>query len=346
MDERLALPDSHPRIVFLLGLQRCGSTWLANIFDSSPETLCFMEPFSRDDGIFKMLPDSMLFLNGDCPPGKEQLAHDFLCRLVNAKRIFTNQSIYSPFRFVVEKRLATLLSRVPWPRLQARIHTARHINFNRFASYAPLVAKNRAPSVYFIKELRLYGKIPWIRQWFPSAKILCLIRHPCTLVDSVLRWFQRGRLVELKHDISMITEVLSAQKIGARYQELIAQCQGDDPVKRISLLWRVAYETMAQQLAGDPAGQVLYHEDFCLEPEKETRKLFGYTGVPLGPETVNYIRRSTQSARESSGVTETLRHSCRHVQERRGAVDPAIESAVMSIVGDSPLMRHYEPTAE
>lgn len=346
MGEDPANRGNQPRIVFLLGLQRCGSTWLANIFDSSPETLCFMEPFSRDDGIFRSLPDAPVFLDNPCPYLQESFAEDFQPRLLNAKRIFSARSIYSPAFFIAEKRLALILQHLPWTRLQARLRTSRHINFNRFESSGPVIRKNRHPTAMVIKELRLYGKIPLIRQWFPSSRIICLLRHPCALVDSVMRWFRRGRLIELERDIRVITEMFRTQKIGARYEGLIAQCQGKDLAKRIALLWRIAYESMVSQLSGDANGRVFLHEEFCLHPEETARNAFDFAGISLGTDTIQYLDNSSQKSPEHGGVTETIRSSRTHYREWRKRIDPTVEKDVMSIVHDSPLMRRFAPFEE
>lgn len=48
--------------VLILGCERSGSTWLANIFDSHPRVNLFMEPFAQYAGLFPGFPDRNVYL--------------------------------------------------------------------------------------------------------------------------------------------------------------------------------------------------------------------------------------------------------------------------------------------
>jgi len=341
-----SLPEAPPRILFLLGLQRCGSTWVSNIFDSSPDSLCFMEPFSRDQGIFRALPDAPLFLEEGLPLLQERFADCFLPNLLNAKRIFSPRGLTSPAFFAMEKRLSLLLASLPWVRLQNRLQVARHINFNRFDPSAPLVRKKKRPLIALIKELRLYGKIPLLRQWFPTAKIICLLRHPCAQVESILRWLREGRLVELHRDLLVVTESLRAQRIGLGYEEILEKCRGENLAKRAALLWRVAYEAMERQLALDAEARIFLHEEFSIHPEETTQRAFAFAGIDFSQSTRRYLGKSSKADSRHGGVTNTRRNSRVHYREWRDRIDPALEADILSIVRDSPLMRHYAPAKD
>ena len=107
MSEELT-PNS---IVFILGCQRSGTTWLANIFDSSPDTLLFMEPFSVPYGIFPDFPESSYVLERTSPFLDNYLHHEVVRLILHYKTLVSRKSLYDPNWFRIERFLAHLILR-------------------------------------------------------------------------------------------------------------------------------------------------------------------------------------------------------------------------------------------
>ena len=92
-------------LIFVLGCQRSGTTWLANILDSSPDILLFMEPFSIPFNIFPEFPEPSFFLDHSSPHLDHFLQTEFPTRLMQYKTLISKKSLYDPARFQMERRL-------------------------------------------------------------------------------------------------------------------------------------------------------------------------------------------------------------------------------------------------
>ena len=70
--------------VFLLGCERSGSTWLANIFDAHPDVELWMEPFADYAELFPAVPDRNAWL-GQATPALEVAIRQGYARLPGLK---------------------------------------------------------------------------------------------------------------------------------------------------------------------------------------------------------------------------------------------------------------------
>ena len=57
------MSERHLPPIFILGSERSGSTWLANIFDAHPGVEFYMEPFADYAGIFPEVPGRNIYID-------------------------------------------------------------------------------------------------------------------------------------------------------------------------------------------------------------------------------------------------------------------------------------------
>ena len=100
MRETPSLPES---LIFILGIQRSCTTWLANIFISSPDVLLFMEPFSPPYGIFPDPPHHFYFLERSSSFLDNLLCQQMPGRLLRYKSRVFQKSMTHPFWFRFER---------------------------------------------------------------------------------------------------------------------------------------------------------------------------------------------------------------------------------------------------
>lgn len=138
-------------LLFVLGIQRSGTTWVANIFDASPDTLLFMEPFAPACGLFPDFPETGYFLNSAPPAITRLLRETMYRRLYRRKFLFLHRSLRSPSYFRFERGIARMAERfskfAPW-QLQRRVLQFSQLNLNRLDTFAEKLEAQAAGAEY------------------------------------------------------------------------------------------------------------------------------------------------------------------------------------------------------
>lgn len=341
------IPAMFEEPIFLLGTERSGTTWLANIFDTSPETLLFMEPFAPDYHIFPEFPDATYFLEHSSPFLQGLLKDKLPERLLKYKHLLNDSSLTAPRWFQLERSIVSStkrLSRFMPFILRERFRKFELLNLNRFESAFPVPLKHNNPPVWVIKELRLAGKIPILLDAFPNASFVVIIRHPAATIHSMLNWFQKGRLGELRQDMHTFLERIEVQNVADSYRDLIDKARQGDLVCRLALYWRMSYEVMCGQLHDLPRAHILPYEKLSVEPLSTTKEIFSQVGLEWSQALEEYVLHSTsESAGKGSSVINTVRDSRTYYQSWTQTISDTTFQTVMSMVGDSVLMELFQP---
>ena len=349
----MTIPLPRPdRLVLILGIQRSGSTWLANIFDHREDTLLFMEPFAPYAQIFPEAPPTNVFLTEGTRHVADLFGSPLIERLGRIKTLFTSRAATDPGWFRWERRSWHLLTRFnQWLPARVALHLHRRllryhlVNLNRFDPTYPLYRKHRAPRVWVIKDLRLAGWTPVLRNVLPGTPKIVIIRHPMANVHSILTWLERGRLGELNADLSDFLDVLSAQSAGESYRALIDRCRTGSLAHRVALYWRVHNEALIRGLDGCPDFQLVVHEQLASAPLATVRRIFNELGLPASPDAETYVSFSSEShhAITVASPTDTNRNSAEEYRGWQTRIAPDVEDAVAAIVEDSFLLPLFEP---
>lgn len=328
------------KLVFLLGCQRSGTTWLSNIFDSSPDTWFFMEPFARAEAIFPELPASYRFLCEPDPALSQLLQSELPARLLAHKTLFARGPAASATALRFDRLASRAIQRARRlvPRaLHDRARRFDLLSLNRSDSRAPQSVKRRHPSAWVIKELRLAGKIPLLQSAFPAARFVTIVRHPCATVHSIESWFARGRLIELKTDLASYLDRISEQPIGREYKDLLSRCRGDT-TRTLALYWRISYETIARQLASHPHSQLFAYEELAADPLRVAQRVMEGAGVPWSSDISRYVDASSSGGASDPRAIATRRDSRRHFRAWSESISPAQRAKVEEMTADSELM--------
>jgi hypothetical protein len=330
-------------LVFILGCQRSGTTWLANIFDASPDTLLFVEPFSPRYGIFPEFPETSAFLDNGDPELNNLLRVEMPKRLLRYKRLLFSRSMEDPRWFRFERWVAGKGRRLSSGRLGKRIRKFELLNLNRLDKTYTIYPKSPAPCAWIIKELRLAGKIKALLNAFPGARFVVIIRHPCATVHSMLSWFERGSLIELQDDMNRYIEKIAKQNISASYRELINLCEKGGIEHHLSLYWRISYETMLNNLRGHPFTQVVVYEQLAAKPKETVMQVFSQLALPWTHSLDEYISTSTTREVEKPGPIDTRRKSGNYYKKWMTEIPESLRQTVLGITEDSFLMNYFEP---
>jgi hypothetical protein len=333
-------------LVFILGTQRSGTTWLANIFDSHPDCLHFYEPFAPAYGIFPYFPDEFVYMEPPANRIAARLKHD-LPRLVERRSRLFDPVHATERQFQFEAWLMGGLE--TWGR-RARIGAPA------FASQFNLLHLNRIgqqPVAYFpkshhirvnaIKEVRLYFKLPFLADTFPDARFIHVVRHPAAVVNSMVSFLQRGRLVEIRDHIDDFAGTVAAQPRFEEYKPLLERIRRGTLPEKLAAYWRVANETLARDAAalGERTLPVVY-EELATDPLSRVDRMFRWCGLAMAPETDAYVRGSSTSRSERKTVLDTNRVSATYYRDWVKKTPPEVLAAVDNVCGESPLMRAFD----
>jgi hypothetical protein len=303
-----------------------------------------MEPFAPAYGLFPEVPDQAFFLQSAPPAVVEVLQAQALNRLRNAKRLLSTQSITDPRLFRFERAVARLGNRVGrWlpTRVERRIAHFTLLNLNRFEDSYPIFPKTKTPSHWVIKELRFAGKVPLLRDAFPDARFLVVLRSPHATVHSMLRWFSRGGLGEVRRELNSFVEKLECQRIASAYAPQIEVARAVDLAHRAALYWRVCYEQMEHTLQRVEAPyRILPYEAIARHPNAEAKALLDWAGIPWHSYTASYLDYSTAHDVHCPTATNTIRRSDTYSTAWIAEISDDVRQAVDEIVLDSPLLRH------
>ncbi len=333
-------------LVFILGTQRSGTTWLANIFDSHPGCVHYYEPFAPGYGIFPYFPHEFEYPAAPDPELASRLRAD-LPRLVNYRSYFFDPVHAGRRQFAFEAWLMGRLE-IAGRRLNTRAF--------RFASRFNLLHLNRIgqqPVAWFekgdirvtaIKEVRLYFKAALLADVFPEAKFIHVMRHPAAVVLSMDNFLRRGRLVEIRDHIGRFVETIRAQESLARYEPVLARVREGNLHDRLAAYWRVANEELSMQLGLMPSRACpLVYEEIATDPLARVAEMFAWCGLDMATATDEYVRASSTSDSDRKTALDTNRVSATYYRDWVGKVTPAVRDSVERVCGDSPLMRRFEP---
>ncbi len=338
-------PVQVPRLTFLLGLQRSGSTWLTNILDAHERAWVFMEPFAPDYGIFPEFPETAFFLEESSPRIEQLLRERMPERLLHYKKLLTARSVQGEAWFRAERTLLRLMLRqrklLPKSVWQ-RVRKTELLNLNRMDDDAPIVDKVSHPDTWVIKELRLAGKLPVLRQAYPDARFVVLLRHPCANVHAIAAWFERGRLRELRRDLDTFVAKMSAQVAGARYAEQLRLCRSGTEAHLIALYWRIHNEALVDQLSGSAQALILPYEELAVSPAPTVARILDFCGLPSSASVEKYVAESSNSSVDAASPITTLRNSATHFRAWEAKIPPAVRETTLAVVQGSPLLAMFD----
>lgn len=148
-----------------------------------------------------------------------------------------------------------------------------------------------------IKDVRVNLLLKWLHTHFPAMPIVFVIRHPCAVVHSQLKL----RHSTWRHDLQK--EFLNQQELVEDFLAPFAPAMSE-ATNYFDLLifrWCVQNYVPLQQFQNGEIYMAFY-EHFCVDPERETRKLFAYLGKPYDPRLLATVAKPSPVAKQGSAI--------------------------------------------
>jgi hypothetical protein len=317
-----AKPYHNGSPVFIMGLPRSGTTWIAKALDSHPNTYYLHEP----DISFRpwsTLPewpqapydDALLREAGDYCAALESIVTS---RTTGKGPLFAKS--YLSLQDTLFRNMAFAAGRAtPLPRPSES--AAQNIQ---------LVMK----SVSNFNRLNLFAKAA------PKTKHIVVVRHPLGQVDSMLRGIKNKRFYDTEIKFGWLLRSPCAAELGLDEKTLVESSEGE----KLAWLWAINTHAATQNMA--ESTKLVSHDRLCKEPSLMFSDIFAYVGLEAHPQCVSFLQKSvvksssiTKSGtyfgvyRDSQKETDKWRHNFTAVEQRR-LWDIASRSAIVSMLPD------------
>jgi len=301
-----AKPYHNGSPVFIMGLPRSGTTWVAKALDSHPNTYYLHEPdiSFRPWSILPEWPqapydDALLKAAGDYCAALESAATP---RTTGKGPLFAKSYLSS--RDTLFRNIALATGRAaPLPRPPES--AARNIQ---------LVMK----SVSNFSRLNLFANAS------PKTRHIVLIRHPLGQVDSMLRGVKDGRFYDTEIKFQWLLRSPHAAELGLDEEALVGSSLGE----RLAWLWAINTHTVAQNMAENT--KLVSHDRLCRSPSLIFSDIFPYANLDVHPQCVSFLQKSATKSgsiaksngyfgvyRDSQKETDKWRRNFTAVEQRR-----------------------------
>jgi hypothetical protein len=295
-------------MLFILGIERSATTWVANLLEAHPATRVYVEPMSIYTSRFKQWPDRFQEITET-----EEKARYFISEFLILKqhkewlltKWFENRYAWQFdlwfSNFLVRKKIATEAAR-----------DFSEINFHRKTQLS--VSKSDKIELEVLKELRLNFNAHIIDEIDANATILIVVRNLFANIQSILKHIHQGGLTELK-------------LLLVRYYGVINE-------KSVYKYWRDSYNHLLEKLSQSSAEYlILQHTQLIKYPEQQVQKLCDIAGLSNSAPILNYL---TNSNRNGVGIHNTNRNHA-DILKRNKRVKEEVWPKIQTIYDNSNL---------
>jgi hypothetical protein len=168
------------------------------------------------------------------------------------------------------------------------VNAARAIINGRFRSgWADYYNHRIVSGKRLIKDIRAHLLLRWLFELFPGMPITLMLRHPCAVAASRLRYGWGHDLKALLAQPQLVEDHLSPFRV--RIEQLT------DPFDMHVAQWCIEnYVPLRQFAAGEI--HVAFYENFRSDPRREIARLFSFVGRPLTEDAFARLARPSSMA--------------------------------------------------
>lgn len=327
------------RPILIFGLPRSGTSWIARIFDSHPDTLYRHEPDRRirDSG----LPAAP---TADDIERAQATARAYIeSRLARSRE----RTAGSPPYFAKNYRSpAAARARV------AMIYAMKGISrlAPGLADTVPipdLIAGNARARVRRVwKSVVATTHLPAYARLVPEARCLLVVRHPGGKIASTARGRSEGHLpgraappaIAQRWVLEPIADGAVGRRAGIGYDDV----RRAEPGEQEAFSWALLNQWAVDGIEGLPNCRLVRYEDVAMDPEARARELFAFAGLDWNDQSETFIRASSRAAGgDATRFFSLYRDSRQSAGKWRQALTPEQIARIAAVVMRFPVGRLY-----
>ena len=310
------------RPTFVFGSPRSGTTWLARIFDSRPDTLYRHEPDICNPG---ELP--YVFGPDELEPHVETM-QAYAKTLVEDRSLRSN-GLLPQFAKSYRSALAQKFRLSLLYAGRALEKATPGLQLDRKLKIPDLIAANSTAHPV-IKSVSSMGRLPLLARSVEDCNIVVLVRHPCGVVASGLRGVATGKMstAQAYHDWLKLEPAIRRGLTAQKLDQL-------SHVEVLATSWLLFNEYVLDALAGNPRVKVVVYEELCENPVELTQEIFDHCGFDDSPETRDFIRACLDSTDASPEYFQVLRNPKAAAVRWKSELSEADQQTVYELTRDS-----------
>jgi hypothetical protein len=318
-------------VTVLMGLARCGTTWVGKILDSHPATLYKHEPDRGETPLELMSVAPSVQDAEEFAPLVVRFVDSLIRR--NEPRIAGKQPEFpKAYRSLFGNQAHRLNCLLAKATAKAGVQ----------CPILPMIKTgSRTDQVHIVwKSVNSIGRLGVIVRALPNARAILLIRHPCGQIASVLRgeaerkFSSKQRGSENYKVFSHLLATEPARRRGLEERHLVQL----SPIERLTWRWVLFYEKAFEDLAGSDAWTARY-EDFCAEPQRLSAQMLEFCELSWNPQTEAFVQASI--SRESSYYYSIFKDPARAAIRWQTELSDEDINRVYGVVRESDLMQLY-----
>lgn len=306
-------------MIFILGIERSATTWVANILDHHPKTDVFIEPLSQFNSRFNQWPDRFTKLENI-----KHMAGYFFVEIDSLKkhrRFLLTRFADAPFAWRTDLSLAQFLTQ----KQLATSSTKDFLELNFHRKGLENTISKLPPFQMVVKELRLNFNAELIYQIEKKAKALVVIREPASCIRSILNQIEKGNLVELKSSLKKHYSKITPQTV-CKY-------------------WIESYSALIGTLQEQPIPyKIVSHTSLLKKTNIVVDGLFHFLDLSLTAEVKRFLQLSNQTGSGKHSTKRNRKNLLIQMKEDRDIIYPKIKQELQQIRSHPILKQFVEET--
>ena len=298
--------------ILIVGAPRSGTTWLATIFDSHPDTLYRHEPDETDTEA-------------------QPLSEAILGWVVKTDARTAGKRPYFP------KSWQSGPARALRTGLSYGVAVAERLGV-RGLGIPDLGAIGSARVV--IKSVRLHEGLGRFALDYPRAHVLLILRHPGGQAASLILGSRQGRFALAEPGTDMPFDEARAVAFAAARGVTEDAFQRLPDAAKYAWSWRQINDTAIDALGGAANTRIAVYEDLCADPLTQGRTMLAFCGLAWDAATERFITEST-NFEGTPGYFSVMRNAIDAAERWRKILPSADQEAIRAVMAGSPLARYW-----
>jgi Sulfotransferase family len=276
----------HP-LVLLMGLPRSGTTWIAKMFDSHPDTVYCHE---ADRGvILRSMPLAPDISEAEALAPIAQTFADNLLKIRDPHVVGSQPQFHKEYRTGTAAALHQLST------ISAKAASAVGWKWPIF----PMVNYDKVANLRVIwKSVISIGRVGVFARALKNRHAIVLLRHPCGHVASLLRGEAEHKFPFPPSEDYRLFEILLNTRPARERRLTVDFLTSIHPAERLAWRWVIMYEKALQDIQGVEGCMSIRYEDVCARPEQCAREMFEFCDLPWASATSDFLKSSTSSEKK------------------------------------------------
>jgi len=277
-------------LVHIFGMRRSGTTWVAKLFDSHPNTLYRHEPDSS-----MQLADWPYYPDLSRDSLSEEQYEEFIAAVasagkphISAKMPIFRKAYLNPIRFQLLRGSAVT------SKLFRRLFGAEHDVLD-VSPYLP------PDGTLVWKSVEAPTRAGLFANYRDDSRVVYVIRHPCGYLNSYVRGQDAGKMprtTDTVYDENMWRRRLRAAP-AVRYGLNEDVVRSWTRKERMIWEWLIDNEKVLDDVGDSESVYIANYDELCADPIAGTKRLFAHANLQWSPQTMEFLEQG-RAKRESS----------------------------------------------